>query len=220
MNEDMPNKEEIINTCSPCRYESNTLGQLFDALAKAQIEMEVAKTESINPFFKSRYSDLATIVKASRPFLAKNGLCVIQRVLPDNKGLLHLFTRLCHSSGEWMESKMPIIPPKNDIQTIGSYITYLRRYNYASIACVVAADEDDDGEKAMETPRKQGIASPGAESISKPQLQVLSQELEGYEDILEGVLKGYKISKLSDLASKNYTQCLERIREIRRAKES
>jgi hypothetical protein len=201
-------------------YESESLDKLFEALAKAQMEMEVAKTDANNPFFKSKYADLASIVKASRPFLAKNGLSIIQRVLPNGNGQLYLFTRLCHSSGQWMESKMPVNPPKQDIQTLGSYITYLRRYNYASMACVVAADEDDDGEKAMEAPRQQGVAAKGAASISKAQLQVISNELEGMEDLLESLLKGYNISKLSDLPEKQYSKCLERIRDIKRAKEN
>lgn len=200
-------------------YESQELDQLFTALAKAQMEMEIAKTDSVNPFFKSKYCDLAGIVKASRPSLAKNGLSIIQRVLPNGSGILYLFTRLCHASGQWMESRMPITPPKSDIQTLGSYITYLRRYSYASMACVIATEEDDDGEKAMESPRRMGVASTGVSRISKPQLQVISNELEGYEEVLESLLKGFSISKLSDLPDKHYSKCLERIREIRRAKE-
>lgn len=134
--------------------ESKELNELYAALAKAQLEMEVAKQASANPYFKSRYADLSAIVKASRPFLAKNGLSVVQRVMNPTDGVLKLYTRLCHASGQWMESSMPITPPKSDIQSLGSYITYLRRYNYASMACVVASDEDDDGEVAMERSKR------------------------------------------------------------------
>jgi|ETNvirenome_6_85_1030632.scaffolds.fasta_scaffold08224_4 hypothetical protein len=205
--------------------ESADLGKLFEALAKAQLDMEVAKTDQTNPFFKSNYADLASIVKASRPFLAKNGLSVAQRIIPNDQGQLLLFTRLCHASGQWMESMMPIVPPKNDIQTIGSYITYLRRYNYAAMVGVVASGEDDDGETAMAVPRANPNSSKpsdnGSESnISKAQLQVLADELEGFEEVLESLLKGFKIAKLSDLPAKNYTKCLQRIREIKRAKEA
>lgn len=199
--------------------ESKELDKLFEALAKAQLEMEVAKTDSNNPYFKSKYADLASIVKASRSYLAKNGLSVIQRIV-EREGRLHLLTRLCHASGQWMESTMPIVPPKNDIQTIGSYITYLRRYNYASISGTVSSDEDDDGEKAMEAPRSQGIAEKSPENITKAQLQVISEELEGSPDITQGLLKSLNISKLSDMPASKYTQCINRIREIKRAKES
>ena len=216
---DLFNIHEKINTLKQNSYESTDVNELFTALAKAQMEMEVAKTDSSNPFFKSKYADLASVVKASRPYLSKNGISVIQRVIPNGEGELYLYTRICHSSGQWMESRMPVRPPKQDIQTLGSYITYLRRYNYAAVVGVVASEEDDDGEKAMESPRKQGIAAAGSSRISKAQLQVISNELEGYEDVLESLLKGFTISKLSDLPEKHYSKCLDRIREIKRAKE-
>jgi hypothetical protein len=221
------NEENVVHNAMDLRKvwrqptESEGLDKLFQALSKAQQEMEMAKTEARNPFFKSKYADLASVVKASRPYLCANGLCVVQRILPNAKGEMSLFTRLCHSSGQWMESSMAILPPKNDIQTIGSYITYLRRYNYASVVGVVAAEEDDDGENAMAPARRQTPAGspPPSSNITKAQVQVISSELENHEDILEGLLKAFKISKLSDLPEKHYTQCVNRIRDIKRAKE-
>lgn len=125
------------------------LNELFDALSKAQGEMEEAKTDSKNPFFKSNYADLASIIRASRKVLAKHGLSVIQpvRTFQDKR---YLFTRLGHSSGQWIEGGIPLCPPKEDIQSLGSYITYLRRYCYAAMVGVVSSGEDDDGEKAMD----------------------------------------------------------------------
>lgn len=201
------------------KCESEDLGKLFEALAKAQGEMLAAKKDNLNSFFSSSYADLSAIVKATRPALAKYGLSVVQRILPNGNGGLALYTRLCHASGQWMESKMGINPPKSDIQSIGSYITYIRRYNYSSIVGAVD-EEDDDGEKAMEEPRRQGIAPSKASGsgITRAQLDVLSYELEGEEEILESVLKGFSISKLADLPAKSYTKCLNRVREIKRAK--
>ena len=196
------------------------IGELFGALAKAQMEMEIAKQEARNPFFKSSYADLAAIVTASRPHLTKNGLCVIQKVVPNEKGN-YLHTVLGHTSGQWIESRMIINPPKNDIQTIGSYITYLRRYSYSAMVGVVSADEDDDGEKAMKEERKNKNQEPiGTSKISKEQLEIISNELEGHEEILESLLSGFKINKLSDLPSKKYKVCVERIREIKKIKQS
>jgi hypothetical protein len=43
---------------------------------------------------------------------------------------------------------MTVNPPKQDIQSLGSYLTYLRRYTYSAIVGVVASEEDDDGEAA------------------------------------------------------------------------
>lgn len=138
-----------------CPYESSELNELFAALSKAQGDIEIAKTDSVNPFYKSKYADLAQIIKASRPYLASNGLSIIQRVLTNGNNQMYLFTRLCHASGQWIEAKMPINPPKSDIQSLGSYITYLRRYNWASVVGVAASDEDDDGNNAVESQKQE-----------------------------------------------------------------
>ena len=210
-------KEEETQTSN--EGESAELNKLFESLAKAQLEMEVARTDSINPYFKSRYADLASIVKASRPFLAKNGICVIQRTVTKDSGKVFLYTRLCHSSGQWIESNMEVKPPKSDIQTMGSYLTYLRRYMYSALTGVVASDEDDDGEVAMKDPRQGNSASVGSPKIDKAQLQILANELSTHPEILESLLKGFNIKKIADLPSKHYSKCLERIRDIKRAKE-
>ena len=138
--------------------ESPELNELFTALAKAQSEMKVAGQDSINPFYKSNYSNFPSIVKASRGTLTKHGLCVIQRVLPNGEGKMYLFTRLCHASGQWMESQMLLNPPKGDVQSLGSYMTYAKRYSYAAITGVVSSadvEEDDDGNKAVDAYKNQ-----------------------------------------------------------------
>ena len=194
------------------KFESDELGELFAALAKAQCEMSIAVHNSSNPFFKSKYSDLSSVIKASRPCLTKNGLAVLQRVLPNEKGQQFLLTRLCHSSGQWMESKMLISPAKSDVQSLASYITYLKRYSYAAITGVVASDEDDDGESAMSSIRKSDYAAAAAPAkISKEQLKKLSDGLEGKSEMLDSILKHFSISKLSDLTEKQYVLCMERV---------
>jgi hypothetical protein len=147
--------EQFDEKKSSPSFSSDHLNELFGALAKAQDEMEIAKTENINPFYKSKYADFNSIVKASRKYLSKNGLSVIQMILPHEENKIYLHTRLCHLSGQWIESMMPINPPKNDIQSVGSYITYIKRYSYAAIVGVASA-EDDDGEIAMKEERKEG----------------------------------------------------------------
>ena len=77
-------------------HRSKDLNELFSAMAKAQSEMKIAGTDSENPYFKSRYADLATLVKASRPSLTKFGLSVIQQVLPNDDGQMILHTILGH----------------------------------------------------------------------------------------------------------------------------
>lgn len=131
----------------------NQYNELFAALAKSQAEMHTAGPNSTNPFFKSKYADFGEIVKVSRPALTKNGLCVIQRVINSENGM-ELCTTLGHSSGQYIESVIKINPLKTDVQSLGSYITYLKRYAYTAIVGVVVSDEDDDGEASMKEVRK------------------------------------------------------------------
>ena len=127
---------------------SAELDQLATALAKAQAEMKNATLNKINPHFKSKYADLAAIRDSVTPALAKNGIAVVQGTDTTESGLV-VFTRLIHASGQWIESRFPI--PYDKPQTMGSGITYGRRYTLSAV-CNIAADEDDDGNAANEKP--------------------------------------------------------------------
>ena len=126
---------------------SPELGELFGALAKAQGKMENASKDKANPFFKSRYADLASVWDACREPLSQNGLTVIQTI-EGSKEAMFLITCLGHASGQWMKSKLPLFIMKQDPQAVGSSLTYARRYALSAMVGI-CADEDDDGEKAM-----------------------------------------------------------------------
>jgi hypothetical protein len=144
----LSNQISALKKSEPKPLRSEELKDLFAALSKAQAEMETAELSSENPFFKTRYADLAAIVKASRPALTKHGLTIIQQIITHDDSQTMLHTMLCHNSGQWVESRVRIVPPKNDVQSIGSYISYLRRYSIAAICGIVSSD-DDDGEMAV-----------------------------------------------------------------------
>lgn len=90
---------------------SETIGKLAEALAKAQQEMESAKKDSINPFFKSKYADLAAVIEAIQVPLSKNGLSYVQYVDEENDKQ-YLVTELLHTSGEWIHGRVKLIPSK------------------------------------------------------------------------------------------------------------
>lgn len=122
--------------------QSESIKELATALSKVQGELTYAKKDSANPFFKSRYADLESVWDACRNLLAKNGLSVIQ--MPGNyfEGRMWLVTRLCHTSGEWIEQEMSLPVTKPDAQGAGSALTYMRRYALAAFVGVVQADDD------------------------------------------------------------------------------
>jgi len=117
---------------------------LIEALAKARAEFDSVTKNAKNPFFKSKYADLAEVLGAITPALSSNGLVVVQPIEQTEKGLL-LRTQLYHVGGGLIESTFAI-PENKDIQKLGSSITYIRRYSLSALFGV--APEDDDGNSA------------------------------------------------------------------------
>lgn len=127
---------------------SESIKELAAALSLAQKEMEGAKKDSTNPFFKSKYADLGSVIEASREPLAKNGLSVAQ--FPVNDGdRVGVETILMHKSGEWISDRFLVQPTKNDPQAAGSAISYTRRYARAAVIGIY--QEDDDAQQATHT---------------------------------------------------------------------
>lgn len=126
---------------------SESIAALAAALAKAQGAMKGAVKDSANPFFKSKYADLASVVEAIRAAFSANGLSYIQTVEPSDKDEVVVETTLLHASGEWISCGMLALPvSKADAQGYGSALTYARRYSLS--AAVGVAPEDDDGNAA------------------------------------------------------------------------
>jgi len=120
-----------------------TIPGLAADLAKAQLEMHNPAKDAVNPHFKSRYADLASVRNAVLPVLGKYKLSVVQLPTECESGPA-LLTILMHSTGEYIQTLMLIRATKSDPQGVGSALTYARRYALQSVAGV-AADDDDDG---------------------------------------------------------------------------
>lgn len=121
----------------------------LEHLPKALLEFhkkvgKIIKSDN-NPFFKSKYASLATILDVITEPLTECGLVIVQ--FPT--GLYQLTTRLQHESGEFMESTYEMQPVKHSPQDAGSVITYQRRYAIGAILNL-NIDEDDDGNKASQ----------------------------------------------------------------------
>jgi hypothetical protein len=125
---------------------SETINELAAALAKAQGEITGALKDSSNPFFKSKYADLASCWDACRSALSKNGLAVTQFPMTTEQHHTYLVTSLLHTSGQWMRSSLEVTPKDDSPQAMGSALTYARRY--ALTAVVGVAQVDDDGNAA------------------------------------------------------------------------
>jgi ERF superfamily len=117
---------------------------LSEALVAAQKEMPAVDRDSTNPHFKSKFTSLDNLLAKVRPVLNRHGVAVVQMPSQDDAGKPTLVTRLVHTSGEAMESTMPLLLAKSDPQGLGSALTYSKRYAL-SAALAIADQEDDDG---------------------------------------------------------------------------
>jgi hypothetical protein len=127
---------------------SESIANLALALAKANADISNPIKNNVNPFFHSKYSDLAEVINCSKATLAEHGLSVIQ-LLSFNE-LANVETILLHSTGEWVSKILAMPVPKNDAQTIGATFTYARRYALAGILGL--AQQDNDGQTAIIKP--------------------------------------------------------------------
>jgi hypothetical protein len=125
---------------------SESIVKLAGALVKAQAKIEGASKDAANPFFKSSYANLNSVMEACKPHLNAAGISVLQPVISDTDGD-YVETILLHESGEFISSRMKLIIAKQDMQAYGSAVSYARRYGLQSMVFVCA--EDDDGEKTM-----------------------------------------------------------------------
>lgn len=114
------------------------------SLEKFHEKMGNVAKDANNPFFKSKYAPLESILPAIKQPLKEAGIVFTQ--IPT--GLCKLKTVLIDiESGETIEGEFEMTPAKNDPQGQGGAITYMRRY--ALVAMLgLNCDEDDDGNKA------------------------------------------------------------------------
>jgi len=145
---------------------SPTIGKLAEALALAQGAMKGAVKDAANPFFKSKYADLASCWDACRGPLAAHGLSVIQGVSAEGAKIT-VTTLLAHSSGEWVQDAITLEAKDDSPQSIGSAATYGRRYGLS--AAVGIAPEDDDGNASQpEQPRPKPAPTPAKPAAKGP----------------------------------------------------
>lgn len=208
--------DEYLKNCFTLRMKrSDQLEKLFIALIKAQSEMPLAGKESKSNYGK--YADLRSVVESSRAILCKNELCVFHTFDHESDGL-YLTATLGHSSGQYITSKIKIAPPRADIHSLGSYITYMKRYTYSAITGIIVGDVDDDGEAAMDTPKstvnentKQLANSlPPGECILTPQQLSQIQGIIGpRNEIAYRITKKYGVNTLLQIKQKHFDDIIK-----------
>lgn len=119
------------------------------SLAKFHELMGNVAKDASNPFFKSKYAPLESILPAIKKPLADAGLVFVQTPT----GICKLKTTIIDvESGEFIEGEFEMTPTKNDPQGQGSTITYMRRYSLVAMLGL-NCDDDDDANTASQAPK-------------------------------------------------------------------
>ena len=111
---------------------------IYNKLYKVQKEIGAISKDSTNPFYKSKYFDINSLIKQLTPILEKHNLLLLQPIQDDKQySIIHDI-----DDGDSVESSLSL-PINLDAQKIGGAITYYRRYTLVALLGLQA--EDDDG---------------------------------------------------------------------------
>lgn len=135
---------------------STEISALYNALIATQQQLQAPQKNKVAQGYKYsyKYVSLDVVLAAILTACRDHGLAVMQH--PQScRGGISLITRIIHTSGQWMQSSVVVVPVReddnntgimssSDLQQIGATITYWRRYILSSIFGL-AAEEDSDG---------------------------------------------------------------------------
>ena len=162
---------------------------IYQRLFEAKKEIGKISKDSTNPFYKSKYFDINSLLEHVESILFKHGLVILQPI-EDNKVKTLIIDAF---DGELCFSEIKL-PEMDDPQKLGSAITYYRRYTLQSLLALQA--EDDDGNSAKSTKAdkqpdddKRQWLNPGTEKWTEA-IKWLSTGGK-----IETIEKNYKISK-------------------------
>ena len=160
----------------------------YEKLAAVKAEVGRISKDSSNPFFKSKYFDVNSLLLHVEPIIQKNGLLLLQPI-QDNLVKSIIFD----TNGFSIESGI-VLPELNDPQKLGSAITYYRRYTLQSLLALQA--EDDDANLASNKSTKE-VAKEEEKNwlnLNTPQFTQAIEYLKGGGN-LEAIEKKYKLAK-------------------------
>lgn len=161
--------------------------KIFSQLRKAQMEFKDLKKDAVNPFFKSKYASLASVLDSVMEPLNKNGLSLTQSVIGNE-----IVTTVFNEDGESIKSSYPYVIPKKvvevgkgnfvyedetDPQALGKVTTYVRRYGLQLALGLVAEDDDANSVSRPQAAKPATATKPAttATQAAKPAPQAVAK---------------------------------------------
>ena len=192
---------------------------LVSSLARAQTKIRNARKDAKNSFLGNEYATLASVYDACRDALSSEGIAVVQTFLNetiDGKQVTFIKTSLMKGT-QSIASTLPLQWVK-DWHSLGSAITYARRYSLSALVGLSESNSDDDGCKAQgigttpapkkPDPKPQPKQEP--ETDPKADAQSIIESIEGAqewladltgENSLERMLSGAIVKRINNLGA-------------------
>lgn len=165
---------------------------IYQAILQFQKNSGAVIMSAVNPRFKSKYASLTDIQKAIRKPLADAGLVIVHQLGENNT----MTSSLVHAeTGQSISSTYNLIVQRNDMQALGSAITYAKRYAVAALLDIIT-DEDDDGNKAVDS--MQGNRSPSKYGDDDDDKPWFSERSANWDQVCDWVSQGNDPKKLRD----------------------
>lgn len=161
------------------------IAELTKGLAQLRQNLKqppTSKTVSAGKKYSYSYTPLDKVIETVDKAAKGTGITYTQQ-LKVSQGMIAVKTIILHESGQSLDTGAVVLPGGNTAQTVGSALTYARRYSL-SLAFGVASESDDDGRTASSdvidkrqqpAPRQQAPQQPAMNQqfVNKAQLNDL-----------------------------------------------
>ena len=126
---------------------------IYKSMMDFRGKVDQVERTSKNEFLSYKYANINNIIDTIKPVLYELGMGYVQTVqYIDGVDLLNTRVYLVNHPEEFIESNIRLVMAKEDSQSLGSSITYNRRYALWSMFSLEV--HDDDGERATQTKTK------------------------------------------------------------------
>jgi hypothetical protein len=141
--------------------------EILNKIANVKKNVGKISKDSENPFFKSKYFDINSLLEHLEPLLEAEGLVLLQPIRENQ-----VTSEIIDIETNQTISSSMTLPELTDPQKLGSAITYYRRYTLQSLLALQS--EDDDANLASGKKTEVGQTYPKAQTnqprgISAPQ---------------------------------------------------
>lgn len=160
-----------------------------EKLFALQNEIGAISKDAKNPFYKSKYFDINSLINQLQPLLQKHRLLLLQ---PIEESLVYS-KMVCVDTGEFVVSCMKL-PEILDPQKMGSAVTYYRRYTLGSLLGLQSVD--DDANLTIGAGTKPVTSRPKKEKLSKDRFDKAISAYKENPEIVKDNLRNFELDQV------------------------